>query len=74
MKPIDKQEFEFPQARSKPRELTFFAQLRRLRRAFKWPFQPRYDLTRLNARLCRDAGINECDLERAKFAKSPLIR
>ncbi len=37
-------------------------------------FQPRFDLNCLNARLRRDAGIDEHDLERAAVTRAPLIR
>ncbi len=42
--------------------------------ALKALFRPQFDPTGLSARLRRDAGIDECELERTKAANAPLIR
>ena len=50
------------------------AQVQKCLTAFKQMLRPRYDLERLNARLRRDAGIDEHEMERNKLVKAPLIR
>jgi hypothetical protein len=37
-------------------------------------FRRRYDIDRLPARLRRDAGMDELEIERNRLAKAPLIR
>lgn len=74
MQPIDQQDFEVCGAPTIREHggindivKRCLAALHIVIRSFDTPDQP-------SARLCRDAGLNELDIERERIAKSPLIR
>lgn len=71
---IDERKFEALNAPVSQSSLTFSECGVRCLTALERLFQPRCDLNCLNARLRRDAGIDEHDLERAAVTRAPLIR
>jgi uncharacterized protein YjiS (DUF1127 family) len=74
MKPTDKHEFETLVVPVAHNNFTFSVCVRKSLKTLIQPFRLRYDLNRLNARLRRDAGINEHELERTRLIRAPLIR
>jgi uncharacterized protein YjiS (DUF1127 family) len=73
MKPTDKHEFEVLVAPVVHNNFTFLGRARRSLKALMMSFRLRYDLNRLNARLRRDAGVDEHELERTNIERAPLI-
>lgn len=75
MKPIDNRDFELLETLS-PSKKFFVNNLcpRCFLRTIKRPFQQCPDLNHLNARLLRDAGVDEHELERVRSIRAPLIR
>lgn len=70
----EKQDFEIAAAATAQGELTFSARISGYLRARMGPLRTGNDVSRLNARMRRDAGIDELKLERTTLARRPLIR
>ena len=73
MKPINEKEFEMREAQVAQQHLGRFSLLEKCLAAINLSFQSRNDPTRLTARIRRDAGIDELEIERRKLARAPLI-
>lgn len=74
MKPINENEFEIRKAQVARKHLGLFSVLKNCSVAIYSLFQTGNDPTRLTARLRRDAGIDELEIERKRLVKAPLIR
>ena len=74
MKPVNEKEFEIGKAQIAKMHSGPTILVKKYLTALKPLFQKRNDPSRLTARLRRDAGIDELDLERKKLARAPLIR
>ena len=74
MRPIDETEFEIREALVAQKHPGLFARAENYLSALKLLLQPPSDLGHLTARLRRDAGIDELEVERKEVAGAPLIR
>ena len=74
MKPINEKEFTTCKASIIPEPLGVVGRAGTCLAALGRVFRQRYDTDRLPARLRRDAGMDELDIERNRLAKAPLIR
>jgi len=74
MKPIDEREFAVCEAAFTPEHLRVVARAKKALASLSGVFRTRDDPVRLPARLRRDAGLDELDIERRRFGRAPLIR
>jgi hypothetical protein len=74
MKPIDNRDFELLETLSPSKNFSLIIYAHAFLRTIKRPFQLCPDLNHLNARLLRDAGVDEHELERVRLIRAPLIR
>ena len=74
MKPINENEFETCYAPIVGEHIGIGWRAKMGLSALSRVFWLRYDTERLPARLRRDAGMDELDIERKRLAKAPLIR
>ncbi len=77
MKPIDEIEFKVHEAtiiREQVSVASFTILTKPALAVLSDIFRLRYDMSRLPARLIRDAGMDELEIERSRLAKASLIR
>lgn len=74
LKPINEKEFEMREAQVAQQHLGRIGLLEKCLAAIIPSFQSLNDPTHLTARMRRDAGIDELEIERKKLARAPLIR
>jgi hypothetical protein len=74
MKPINENEFEIWNAPIIGEHLGIVLRAKTGLAALGGIFRLRYDMEGLPARLRRDAGMDELDIERKRLARAPLIR
>jgi hypothetical protein len=74
MKPINEREFAVYETPVTGEHLRVLARATRGLAALSGVFRIRDDPDRLPARLRRDAGLDELDIERRRIATAPLIR
>ena len=74
MKHADEREFDAMAAPAAVRNARLFAMVGKFVEGAKRRFAPSFDPSQLNARLRRDAGIDEIEVERRKAVLAPLIR
>ena len=74
MKPINVIEFEMNEAQVAQKHSGLFSLVKKCFATINQLIESRNDPTHLTARLLRDAGIDELEIERRKVARAPLIR
>ncbi|MCV2869682.1 hypothetical protein OEW28_13690 [Defluviimonas sp. WL0002] len=74
MKPVNLQELQICDAPFAQQKMGFVERVKASLAVINRTVRPRHGTDRLPARLRRDAGLDELELERTRMAKSPLIR
>lgn len=74
MKHIDEKEFETREVQVAQNHLGVFARAEKYLTTLAQLIKPDNDLGLLSARLRRDAGIDELEIERKRVIRAPLIR
>ena len=74
MKPINENEFEIREPQVAGKTVGLLSALKYFSAAICTLFQTSNDATRVSARLRRDAGIDEREIEKKQLARAPLIR